>query len=343
MSPLNWGIGHATRIVPIAHQLHLQGAAIFICAHGAALQLLKRECPYAQFVNDMPFEIIYAKTRTGNIFKLLWQLPVMLLQVYREHSLVKKIVKQYHITTIISDNRYGFYHATVPSFFITHQLQIQVPFGKALVNKINQYYIKKFKACWVPDFEDRSISLAGKLSSNNDIENIKYIGPLSNAVKAQPLSNSDAPVLYLLSGVEPQRSILENLILLSFKQHPHKAILVRGTTLNAINIPSHKLLTVYNFCDSKQLQQLVSKCKLIIARSGYSTIMDIIKWQKNAVLIPTPGQFEQEYLAQYLSQKKWFFAVKQQDFLQFNEEECKTYTCPQLPIKLCNYDELLLN
>jgi UDP:flavonoid glycosyltransferase YjiC (YdhE family) len=342
LSPLNWGIGHASRLVPIAFQLHNEGATIFICAHGDALKLLQTACPYAQFVPDVPFEMHYAKTRTKNIFKILWQMPRMLLLVYREHKLLKRLVQQYHIHAVISDNRYGFYHKSIPSVFITHQLQIQAPFGKTILNGINHFFIKKFKSCWVPDFEDKNYSIAGNLSDKRQLKNVKYIGLLSHASSTPQTIDVEAPILYLLSGIEPQRSLLEEIILKRFAARPHQAIIVRGTTKNIKNIPQHPLLQVYQFCEPQQLQKLANECKLIVARSGYSTIMDVILWKKNAVLIPTPGQFEQEYLAAYLSQKKWFLSIEQNSFLEFNEEIGNNYHCPNLPITTTNYKELLL-
>lgn len=341
MSPLNWGIGHAARLVPIAHQLYAQGASIFICAHGPALNLMRLECPYAQFVEDAPFEITYAKGKWRNIFKLLWQLPSMALQVYKEQQLLKKLVVKHQIEAIISDNRYGFYHASIPCLFITHQLQIKVPIGAGLVNLVNHYFINKFNACWVPDWAQNEHALAGALSRNKGLKKLHYIGPLSRATKIDSNTKEDAPILYLLSGVEPQRTLLEHIILQRWEQHPHKAILVRGSALNNEKLNQLNEIEVHNFCDAKQLQTIVAKCKLIVARSGYSTIMDVVQWQKNAIFIPTPGQFEQAYLAKYLSGKKWFYTINQDDFLQLNETAIKTYQFPKQPQNQTNFAALL--
>lgn len=343
MSPLNWGIGHAARLVPIANHLHTNGAEVFICASGAALELMRLECAFAKFVEDVPFEVTYSSSAWNNGLKLLLQLPKMWLQVYKEHQLLKKIVEQYQIDLVISDNRYGFYHQSIPSVFITHQLNIQVPLGKGLVNYINHTFIKKFDACWVPDFEQNEIALAGMLSRNNKLRQIHYIGPLSRALKAKESTEIKAPVLYLLSGVEPQRSILEQLILKRHAQYPHQAILIRGTTQTKTIIKPQNNLIVYDICTAKQLQSLVAASKYVVCRSGYSSIMDLVLWQKNAVLIPTPGQYEQEYLAQYLSGKKWFYSINQDVFLQFQEEAMQAYQCPIIERLDTNYDNLIKN
>jgi len=336
-------MGHAARLVPIANHLHSTGATLFICASGAALDLMRLECPYAHFVEDVPFEVTYSSSAWNNGFKLLLQLPKMWLHVYKEHQLLKKIVKQYQIDLIISDNRYGFYHESIPSVFITHQLNIQVPLGKGLVNYINHTFIKKFEACWVPDFEQNEMALAGMLSRNDRLNQVHYIGPLSRFLKAKATTEMKAPVLYLLSGVEPQRSILEQLILKRHAQDPHQAILIRGTAQTKASIKPQNNLIVYDICTAKQLQSLVAASKYVVCRSGYSSIMDLVLWQKNAVLIPTPGQYEQEYLAQYLSDKKWFYSINQDVFLQFQEEAMQAYQCPLIERLDTNYDNLIKN
>jgi UDP-N-acetylglucosamine transferase subunit ALG13 len=327
--------------VPIAHQLHAHGNKIFICANGPALDLMQMECSYAQFVEDIPLKVSYGKTKNSTSLKLLLQLPLMLMHVYREHQWLKKLVKQHQIDLVIADNRYGFYHQNIPCVFITHQLNIKVPFGAAFVNFLNHYFIKKFKVCWVPDFEPKEKALAGELSRKNDLQNIVYIGPLSRASAVAEPSNKKAPVLYLLSGLEPQRTLLEKLILKRHTLSPHQAILIRGTNHAVEKIIPQNNLIVYDLVDVKILQNLVSSCKYVVCRSGYSSIMDLLSWQKNALLIPTPGQSEQEYLAQYLVQKKWFYSCAQSNFIQFQEVELNGFQYPPNENLTPNFAELL--
>lgn len=302
---------------------------------------MKLECPYAHFIEDIPFELTYSRKDKGSLLKLAGQLPKMWLQLYREHRLIKKLVAKYHINLIISDSRYGLYHHQIPCIFITHQLQIKVPIGGGFVNFLNHYFIEKFNACWVPDFENESKALAGELSRKNKLNNVHYIGPLSRAELIQDKLNNNAPVLYLLSGVEPQRSILEQLILKHHSSHPHQAILIRGSRYTKEKINPKFNLTVYDLCNAGQLQNLVSASKYVVCRSGYSSIMDLVKWQKNAVLIPTPGQYEQEYLAEYVSQKKWFLSIKQNEFNGIHEEHMKGYQCPVIQPQEMNFEQLI--
>ena len=329
--------------MPIANYLHHQGIDVYICANGAALTLMKMECYYAKFVDDVPFEISYGNNRTSNILKLIGQLPKMWKQLYDEHQLLKKIVSQHNIDLVISDHRYGFYHTVVPSIFVTHQLNIKAPFGQRFVNFLNHYFIKKFSACWVPDFEENEHALAGELSRNHELKNVSYIGPLSRGSSTKNITDKNAPILYLLSGVEPQRSLFEKLIIQHHNQYPHKAILIRGTNQSNEMIEPKNNLIVYDICDARQLQSLVSACRYVVCRSGYSSIMDLMQWQKNAVLVPTPGQTEQEYLAKYLSQKKWFYCINQNDFLHFKEDAMQTYACPNNLSQTSNYQTFLNN
>lgn len=305
------------------------------------MQLLQAECGYAIFVPDIPFELTYSKTKLFTRIKLLLQLPQMLLQVYREHRLLAELVEQYKIDLVIADNRYGFYHQTVPSVFITHQLNIQLPFAAWPVNVINHYLIKKFDCCWVPDFEPEIQKLAGRLSQNKShLKHVRYIGPLSRVEAIEVGVEKNAPVLYLLSGIEPQRSQLEKIIIDFHQQNPHEAILVRGTN-DLKNAPLSSVgLSIYNLCDAEQLQKLVKMSKYIVCRSGYSSIMDLVKWKKNAVLIPTPGQFEQEYLAAYLCKKKFFYSISQQQFLTFREKDMGAYQCPDAVLPLQDFVKL---
>lgn len=329
--------------MPIANYLHQQGAKVYICASGSARSLMQMECIYAVFVEDVPFEVTYSKNKTVNWFKLIAQLPKMLLQVYQEHQLLKKIVHEHQIDMVISDNRYGFYHAHIFSVFITHQLQIKVPFAAQLVNSINHYFINKFNVCWVPDFESSDKSLAGELSRNKTLKHVQYIGPLSRANESKNIEDKNASVLYLVSGVEPQRTIFEKIIIQYHTQNAHKAILIRGTTHSNNRVKPKENLIVYDMCDAKQLQSLISACKYVVCRSGYSSIMDLINWKKDAVLVPTPGQNEQEYLAEYLANKKWFYSINQIDFLKFNEVALKDFKCPGHLTQTHNYDQLFSN
>ena len=281
---------------------------------------MQLECGYAHFIDDVPFEVKYGSSSASTQLKLAVQLPKMLAQVYKEHQHLKKVVADYHIDAVISDNRYGLYHQTIPCYFITHQTNINAPFGAKWLNKINHYFINKFKSCLIPDFENEANRLAGKLSDVSHLKNFQFIGLLSRA-KAITTTVNTTKILYLLSGVEPQRSILENLIIEKQKATKEEAILVRGSNIENKNLNTNLFVECHNWCAIDELNMLVADSNFIVCRAGYSTIMDVVQWQKKAVIIPTPGQSEQEYLADYLSKKTGIKSVVQSQFLLFNFDE----------------------
>ena len=195
---------------------------------------------------------------------------------------------------------------------ITHQTCIKTPlkikFFEKILNNHNTKIINKFSECWVPDFEGDD-NISGDLSHKNTrIKNIKYIGILSRFEKQENTEKTNK-LLAIISGPEPQRSIFEELIIIKFSKADHKSIIVRGTNNNAKQNTGK--ITFINIANTKQLQELINKSEQIISRSGYSSIMDYVKLERTATLVPTPGQTEQEYLAKYLSQKRRFDIVLQ--------------------------------
>ncbi|MEP7278282.1 MAG: glycosyltransferase [Bacteroidota bacterium] len=236
--------------------------------------------------------------------------------INRENRWLIDFIKHKPLDAVISDNRFGLYNSHVTTVFITHQLQIKTSLGRfadALVRIINYSFINRFNDCWVPDLEGRE-NLGGELSHpiKKPLTGIRYTGLLS-AVKKQavPVTNK---LLVLLSGPEPQRSILEELLLRQLSTYAYPAVLVRGLPMATGIIPSAGLLTVHNYLFGSALEQVINESALIICRSGYSTLMDLMPLGKKCILIPTPGQAEQEYLAAYLADKNYVCAAVQKDF-----------------------------
>ena len=319
-APLDWGIGHATRIIPIIKYLSTQNCEIIIAADGQIMTLLKVEFPQTQFIFLKGYNIQYSKNKKWLPLKILLQIPGIIKSIIDEHKWLKKVVKIYGIDGIISDNRFGLFHTTIPCAYITHQLLIKTgnSFLENILQKIHNRFILKFNFCWVPDYQ-QTPNIAGLLSHpiRNLPTNIKYIGLLSRFNKKSGVTIV-FKLLILLSGPEPQRSILENLLISQLIDFDEKVLFVRG-------LPDQKDLTVsgdfnkniifHNHLSAEELNNAILSAEIVICRSGYTTIMDLIKLQKNAILIPTPGQTEQEYLADNLMQQHMFYAVKQADFL----------------------------
>jgi UDP-N-acetylglucosamine transferase subunit ALG13 len=310
VAPLNWGLGHATRCIPIIHALQEQGATVLLASDGAAFQLLKKEFPDLAVFELPAYNVRYIFPNM--VLSMAVQMPKILRGVWQEHFWLKRFIKTHEIDIVISDNRFGFFNKTVKSIFMTHQINIQAPF-QFVVNAVNRFCIKKFDVCWIPDFENAP-NLAGTLSHGGLVKslNVQYLGVLSRMKKKEAPKRYDVAIV--LSGPEPQRTALEVKILAQMKEsifsHYH-FVLVRGVTDGKNLDFTLKNLEIHNYLTSRDLNQKIGESSLLIARSGYSTIMDLVALGTKAILIPTPGQTEQEYLARQLAEQKIFFTQKQ--------------------------------
>lgn len=300
VAPLNWGLGHATRCIPVIKALQENNFIPIIASDGIALELLRKEFPYLQTLELPSYQIEYAKNGKNFKWKLLQNCPRMIEAVLNEKKTVKEWIKKYAIDGIISDNRLGVFNKKVPTVFITHQLNVLTGNTTWITSKLHQYIIKKYTECWVPDFEGTP-NLTGKLGHINDAHfKIKYIGPLSRMTKNEIPKQYD--LMIILSGPEPQRSILEGLLKKEILQFDGKIVFIKGIVEKEQKKEQTQNITFYNFMNTRQLEQTFNESEFVLCRSGYTTIMDLVKLQKKAYFIPTPGQYEQEYLAQKLEE-----------------------------------------
>ena len=316
VAPLDWGLGHATRCVPIVFKLLQENCKVIIAAEGACKYLLEQEFPDLIFLDLAGYRVKYSRNKFRMPVKLLIQFPKIIYRIYSEHRWLKKMVKQHAIDIVISDNRFGMYHKNVPSVYITHQLKIKTGnrFTEWVAQKIHYRFINKFTACWVPDTEEK-FNLAGELSHPHVMPAIpvKYIGPLSRFEKIETENKYDLAII--LSGPEPQRTVFEEMILMDLKKYSGKTLLVRGLPANTTLLQTvSSSLEIQNHLPAPELNLILLQSKIIISRCGYSSVMDLIKLQKKAVLVPTPGQTEQEYLANHLMKQKLFFCADQDNF-----------------------------
>lgn len=300
VAPLNWGLGHATRCIPIVRKLIKQGFEVVIASDKGALTLLQQEFPELPAESLPAYNISYTKEAKWFKWRLLMQIPNIAKVMRAEAKVTKELVKKYGITGIISDNRFGVRHAGIPCVFITHQIQVLSGWSTSITSWIHQRIIKRFDQCWVPDYEGTE-SLSGILSHDPDFNfPTAYFGPISRMKKlnlSQPID-----ILVLLSGPEPQRSMLEDIMRDKFKNYSKKVVMVCGVVQLTQTEEVVDGIQVYNFLTSTALEKLINQSKLVISRSGYTTVMDLAKTKTPAFFIPTPGQYEQEYLAQRLSQ-----------------------------------------
>jgi UDP-N-acetylglucosamine transferase subunit ALG13 len=281
------------------------------------MALLKAEFPELEMVEIPGYGIRYSAKKGQLVRGLIFQVPRILQQIRRENAWLKNFCRNRKIDAIISDNRYGFYHRKIFSVFITHQLFIQTGMGNRMnrfLMRLNYFFIQRFAACWVPDFQ-YTASLAGLLSHPPRLPGItvKYIGILSRfQPDGKEVSN---PLLILISGPEPQRTEWEHIIFEELNTYKGRAVVVRGLPdVKERKTMSNPGIVIYNHLPSEALNEWMNCSEIVICRSGYSSIMDLARLRKKALLIPTPGQPEQEYLARTLDEKKWALQVSQASF-----------------------------
>lgn len=313
IAPLDWGLGHATRCIPIIKELISKEFKVIVAASGKPYQLLKAEFPGLNFLTIDNYNISYSKDRARFSVKLLSQFVKISNTIQKERRWISSLLKKQKIDILISDNRPGLVHPSVHCIYITHQVNIETGnnITNLIVNKIHHNFIRKFDQCWIPDSESNGLS--GKLSHPVSSKiNAQYINPLSRFTLIETPQEFDIAVI--LSGPEPQRTILEEIILQQAKNSNKKIVLIRGLP-NAVKChPRKSNITCINHLSAQQLNKIICSSSLIICRSGYTSIMDLVKLRKKAVLIPTPGQKEQEYLARYLAKENYFPYQQQQAF-----------------------------
>lgn len=315
VAPLDWGLGHATRCIPIIKMLKDCNAEVLIGAEGAAAILQNREFPNIQILPLKGYRIKYAKSKAFFFINILLQLPKIARAVNYEKKWLDKIIDTEKIDVVISDNRLGLSSKKITCYFITHQLHIKSSFSllDKIIQNINYSYINQFKECWVPDLKDEN-NYAGKLSHPKTLPKVpvKYIGLLSRFQKADVQKKYKLAIV--ISGPEPQRTLFENKIVDQLKYIHDSVLLVRGLPDEKRPLKSlPKNITCYNHLHAEALSIAMQQSEKVFSRSGYSTIMDLIAIEQKAVLVPTPGQTEQEYLAKYLSEKGVFELMLQND------------------------------
>ena len=316
IAPLDWGLGHATRCIPVIRYLLEKKCEVVIGADGRPLDLLKKEFSSCEFVQMNGYDISYPKSGSMAL-KIAAQIPKILSGIKKEHELLKKIIKEKKIDAVISDNRFGLWSDDIPCVFMTHQLMIKSPFGEKWIHELNKKYISKYAECWVPDVQS-TVNLSGDLSHKFPLpENAKFMGVLSRFERDKffpPQRNTDYyDVMAIVSGTEPQRTIFEQLISKQFNETKLKTFLVAGKTevYHGQKIANNKYKS---HLSSDKMQRQIFNSSIIVSRPGYSTVMDLAMLGKKAIFVPTPGQTEQEYLAKYFMENNIAFSMTQNKF-----------------------------
>ena len=300
--PLNWGLGHSTRCVPIIRQLIANGHEPVIVADGFPLSFLKQEFPSLRFIEFPSYSIYYAAGKS-QVGAMVFNMPNIIKGIVNEHIWLRNLLQNEQFYQIISDNRFGLWSKRIHSVYITHQVMIKMPvhlkFLEPLAYRIHSFFINRYDECWIPDRRENGLS--GDLSHKYPLSrNARFIGPLSRfqgMEKTDP--NTDFNVVAVVSGVEPQRTIFEDKLILQFKNRPEKTLIIRGQPENSTNERKIGNVTLVSHLPDSELAGFLLGADRIICRSGYSTIMDLdaLKCLRKAEFIPTPGQTEQEYLS----------------------------------------------
>lgn len=315
VAPLDWGLGHATRCIPIIHALQKHGARVLLAGDGAVEILLRSEFPRLPFLTLKGYEVTYSKTKGGFFPKLVMQSPKILGVIEHEHKWLGRAIKSHGINAVISDNRFGLWSRVIPCVYITHQLHVHSPniAMSMLAQKVHYSFINRYRECWVPDYAENG--LAGKLSHPAHLPAVpvKYMGPLTRLQKTETKTTLD--IFVSLSGPEPQRTLFEKILAPQLKKSGKRVLFLRGLPGESkTSYTDNDVFKMHNHLPAKKFNEWMQKADLVIARAGYSTMMDLTATGQKAILVPTPGQSEQEFLAKYLEEQGIYMAASQEGF-----------------------------
>lgn len=300
--PLNWGLGHASRMIPIINTLLNNKHKVIIGGDGGAIKLLQETFPNLKTIYIKDIKIHFSSKKSS--FKLIKLLPKIIANTITEHNEIKRIIQKNKIDVLISDNRYGLWNKHVKTIFVTHQLMIKLPYNYRVfefaVHQIIKQIINKYDECWIPDYSEINKSLSGDLAHKYPLpKNAKFIGILSRFknTTAKPTQRT-YNIVALLSGPEPSRTDLEDKIINKFKYSAKTVLIIQGNPYAQSKITTNNI-TLTSTLPAPEMKYQLKNAQLVISRPGYSTLMDFEYIKPNALLIATPGQTEQEYLMEH--------------------------------------------
>jgi predicted glycosyltransferase len=317
IAPLDWGLGHATRCIPVIKACLERNCDVTLVSSGRSLALLKNEFPALHTIHLPGYNIYYQK-KGSFLWKIIKQLGKIFTGIRREHEAMKKIIVQLAPDLIISDNRYGLWSKHTRSVLISHQMMVKIP-AFTILEPFVQWWLmqqhKKFHTVWIPDVPGNP-NLSGDLGHVKNLPaHIKHIGLLTRFPKPEKQPACEHDVLALLSGPEPQRSIFEDKIIEQAKKINRKFLIISGISEKESDEMLTDTIRRISYCTADKLFEHINASSVIISRGGYSTLMDLAHLNKKCIFVPTPGQTEQEYLVQELQKKNLVYASSQQDFI----------------------------
>lgn len=309
----SWGLGHASRSLSIIRKIIEEGHVVTVVSSGRALNMLQQElgdeATFASLEDYNPPE-----TLNPSFFvpSTVLHFPVYFRSMFHEHDFVRRFLWSRRVDAIFSDNRFAFYSRDVPSYFMGHQLRILNPLGNVALENgtefYNQYFLKRYAGVLVPDFEEDG--LAGRLAhdlSRIDERRLNYIGVISEFSYYETAQDLD--VFISISGPEPHRTSFEHKLRKQLEGFDGKVVV----TLGKPEFYVQEGPNLKGYLGRKERENLLNRSRIVVARSGYSTLMDLFSLRKRGFLIPTPGQSEQEYLAKYHMERRTFYCISERE------------------------------
>lgn len=344
--PLEWGLGHAGRMVPLVVRLMEMNHNVFIGTGTMHQSFFKREVPDLTYIDFSGYKPSYSRI-LPQYLKLLLEFPVLVFHIIREHIIVKKIISKHAIDIVISDNRFGLWNRKITSVYITHMPRVPFPAAISFLEftgiLLHRLIIKKYSLCFIPDLQGE-VNITGRLSHGLKLpDNVRFIGILSR-FKDRESQLMEIPVkekhnTVILSGPEPQKSILKKRLSDVMEKEDRLTVFLGGEP-DASRLPVQKGKTImFNHLDTPEMREVILNSDFIITRSGYTMIMELISLNRTALLIPTPGQTEQEYLAERLSEIGWFNTIAQK---KISEKLPLTDNYNKWPGQILNDSKILL-
>ncbi|HTF05967.1 MAG TPA: glycosyltransferase [Bacteroidia bacterium] len=314
VAPLDWGLGHATRSVPVIHHLTQAGFEVILVADGRPHDFLSRRFPDLKIIRCPGYDITYPKSDQFMVH-MARSGPRIAKALREERKSAQRIAEETGAEIIISDNRLNFRSDKTKNIFITHQLRVKAGMLTLAASALHRKFYAKFDEIWIPDNAGKD-NLSGDLAFlKRPKKNYRYVGPLTRFSLLPPSKvKTTEQVLFMLSGPEPQRTIFEDMILKELKSHPVPSLILRGQPGQPHHSEPLPGVTMINHLDDQKLADAIASSSIVVSRGGYSTLCDLAMAGKKLICVPTPGQTEQEYLAEFHMKRGQMVSVKQTKF-----------------------------
>jgi len=319
---MGWGLGHATRCIPIIKSL-MKDNHIILSSNGISTILLQQEFPTLKCIDYPDYAIKYPKNKIMLLPLIALQLPAIIVKLIKEYLQTQKVINDENIDLIISDSRYGVYSRGVPTYFIVHQLHFKLwgifKFIEFLGEWFNIFMFRRYEKVIIPDVKSDK-NLTGDLTHSGKIithPKLHYLGVFCSVSEIN--IKQDIDYFFSISGPEIQRTLFEEIILDQISHIPGKKVLVLGKPDDEQVYENIENTEIYSHVNREKQNELLNRAKFVVCRSGYTTVMELIALKKSALMIPTPGQTEQEYLARHY-QSTGIFHIAMQDGLDLVSE-----------------------